>query len=70
MPTQPTPEALLHKAYRIGDGTLTPLVDDAVDVGPGAHQRSMAYEGEDASLNPGTTAQAGSVRDGRTAPVR
>lgn len=70
MPTQPTPEALLHKAYRIEDGILARLADEAVDVGPGAHQRSMAYEGEVASLDPGTTAQAGSVRDGRTAPVR
>lgn len=49
----------LHEAYRIENGILVRLVDEAVDVGPGAHQRLMAYDGDDASLDPGTTAQAG-----------
>jgi hypothetical protein len=59
MPTQPTPEALLHKANRIEDEIPARLVDEAVDVGPGAHQRLLTYEGDDVSLDPGTTAQAG-----------
>jgi hypothetical protein len=70
MLTQPTSDALLQKAYRTEDGILGRLVDDAVDVGPGAHQRSMAYQGEVASPDPDATARAGSVRDGWTAPVR
>lgn len=31
----------LHKAYRIENGILVRLIEEAVDVEPGAHQRSM-----------------------------
>ncbi len=37
----------LHKAYRIEDGIPVLLIDEAVDVGPGEHDRLMAQAGAD-----------------------